>query len=140
MFGLFSRKDELIIQLLAKLEEAKRAAPTEARQVSDPLFDQLAGTIKTKWASEHIANYRNKIQDGESHEAFIYNFIVHATGDKLESGRYHLYRGILSPEGRLYQQLFEHAINTMVSAGGYTKEWADNNLRAPVYKGIKEFG
>jgi hypothetical protein len=58
----------------------------------------------------------------------------------LESGKVHVYRGVLNDEGRQYLELFNHAITRMISLGGYTKDWADANLRAPVLKGISEMG
>lgn len=141
MFSFFKRKHEIVVRdLLESIELCKRSTPEAIRQVSDSLFDSLSGAVKSQWTSEHIANYKAQIQAGESHEAFIYNFIVHTCGDKLESGRYHIYRGVLNSEGHLYLQLFEHAITTMIEKGEYTKEWADENLRHLVLNGIKEMG
>ncbi|MEW6325159.1 MAG: hypothetical protein AB1515_07205 [Nitrospirota bacterium] len=114
--------------------------PTEVKQVADPLFASLSRSVKSEWKNEHVTHYKTEIRNGERHEAFIYNFIVHACGDRLESGRYHIYRGVLNFEGDLYRQLFEHSINTMISSGEYSKEWADEHLRFSVYKGIKEAG
>lgn len=140
MFNFFKRKDETVRILLERIAGCKLSAPEEVRHLSDPLFDSLFDAVKSKWTTEHIANYKAQIQAGESHEAFIYNFIVHSCADKLESGRCHVYRGVLNMEGRLYLQIFEHAISTMIEKGGYTKEWADENLRHPVLNGIKEVG
>jgi hypothetical protein len=140
MFSFFKRKDEIVLDLLERINRCKQSVPEAVRQISDPLFNSLFGAVKSKWTNEHIANYKAQIQAGESHEAFIYNFVVHTCGDRLESGRYHIYRGILSFEGQLCQQLFEHAITAMIEKGEYTKEWADENLRRPVLMGIKEMG
>lgn len=140
MFSFFKRKDETVRVLLERIVICKISTPDEIRQLSDPLFDTLSDAVKFKWTREHIANYKAQIQAGESHEAFIYNFITHACADKLETGRYHVYRGVLNMEGHLYLQLFEHAISTMIEKGGYTKEWADENLRRPVLSAIKELG
>jgi hypothetical protein len=114
--------------------------PSELAHLSGPLFDLLRNTVTTKWKQEHIDNYTAQLRAGESHEAFIYNFIVQVVADKLESGQYHVYRGVLAMEGHQYKALFEYAIDTMIAFGTYTKEWADSNLRAAVYKGIKEMG
>lgn len=140
MFSFFKRKDEIVSVLLERIAGCKLSILEEVRHLSDPLFDSLSDAVKSKWTNEHIANYKGQIQAGESHEAFIYNFIVHACADRLESGRYHVYRGVLNMEGHLYLQLFEHAISSMIEKGEYTKEWADENLRRPVLMGIKEVG
>lgn len=140
MFGFLKKKSAEMSVLLERIELAQRAVPDELMHLSGPLLENLAATVKSKWKQEHIDNYVAQVRAGESHEAFISNFLVHAVADKLESGRYHVYRGVLGMEGTQYKALFEHAINTMVARGGYTKEWADENLRKTVYKGIKEMG
>jgi len=140
MFGIFKRKDPIVQDLLDRIAQCKTAEAESAKHLSDPLFDTLAKTVSSQWKPEHLANYKAEISYGGKHEAFIYNFIVQVVGDRLESGNYHVYRGVLNFEGKLYQQIFEHAINTMTASGEYTKEWADESLRAPVYKGIKEVG
>jgi hypothetical protein len=140
MFGLFKRKDSAVEDLLREIEECKSRAPSETKQVADPLFDTLAKTVSRQWKPEHVANYKAELARGGKHQAFVFNFIVQCCGDQLESGRHHIYRGVLNFQGKLYQQLFEHAINTMVASGEYSKEWADENLREPVYKGMKEVG
>jgi hypothetical protein len=140
MFGLFKKKEAVVDALLERIRGCESAVPAEVRMVSDPLFETLAKTVSGQWKKEHLENYRRELQSGSSHEAFIYNFVVHASANNLESGNYHVYRGVLSFKGTLYKQLFEHAINTMIAKGEYTKEWADENLREPTYKGIKGVG
>lgn len=140
MFGLFKRKDPIVEILLQRIEQCKQSTPAELKQIADPLFNTLAKTVSNQWKDEHLENYKLEIEAGGKHEAFIYNFIVQVTGDRLESGNNHVYRGVLDFQGNLLKQLFEHSIDTMSSSGEYTKEWADENLRAPVYKGIKEAG
>ena len=140
MFGFLKKKSAEVSVLLERIELAQRAMPDELRHLSGPLLKNLSATVRSKWTREHIDNYVAQARAGESHEAFICNFLVHAVADILESGRYHVYRGVLGIEGTQYRALFEHAISTMVARGGYTKEWADENLRKAVYKGIKEAG
>ncbi len=140
MFNLFKRKDAVIESLISTIDSCKTIAPSDVQEVSDSLFDSLARAVRSKWTNEHRANYRDQIQAGESPEAFIYNFIIHACGDKLESGDYHIYLGVLNYEGDLYRQLLEHSIATMVSRGEYTKAWATKNLYNPIINGIREIG
>ena len=140
MLGFFRRQTLEVEQLLIKIEAARRRLPEEISQIGNRLLDQLADTVRSKWSAEHKRDYANQIHAGETPEAFIYNFIVHTVGDKLESGQYHVYRGVLNEEGNQYKLLFGHAIEIMVDLGGYTKEWASTNLRTPVYKAIKEGG
>lgn len=140
MFGFPKKKSNEVTELLERIEVVRRGVPEELVHLSGPLLDLLVGTVKSKWKQNHADDYAAQVRGGESHEAFIYNYLVHATADKLESGHYHVYRGVLGMEGMQYKSLFEHAINTMMAWGGYIKEWADKNLRETVYKGIKEIG
>lgn len=139
MFGFPKKKFNEVTELLDRIEVVRRGVPGELVHLSGPQLDLLLETVK-KWKQNHVDDYAAQVRGGESHEAFIYNYLVHATADKLESGHYHVYRGVLGMEGMQYKSLFEHAINTMMAWGGYTKEWADKNLRETVYKGIKEIG
>jgi hypothetical protein len=140
MFGLFKKQSPEVSVLLERIDAATKRLPFELHPIGEPLLSRLAQTVRTQWKEEHKKNYNVQIKEGETHEAFIYNFLVHSVGDLLESGRFHVYRGVLNAEGILYKQLFEHAIGTMIEMGGYTDEWANANLRAAVYKGIKEVG
>ena len=139
MVGFPKKKFNEVTELLDRIEVVRRGVPGELIHLSGPLLDLLLETVK-KWKQNHVDDYAAQVRGGESHEAFIYNYLVHATADKLKSGHYHVYRGVLGMEGMQYKSLFEHAINTMVARGGYTKEWADKNLRETVSKGIKEIG
>lgn len=140
MFGWLKPKTPEIEQLIERIEAANRRMPESLAPIAKPLLDQLSSIVRSKWSAEDRMNYAAQIRAGEMHEAFIYNFLVHTVANKLESGSYHIYRGVLSQQGHQHKALFEHAINTMTELGGYTKLWADENLRAPVYKGIKEVG
>src|SRR3990167_3447766 len=140
MFGFFKKQPKEIRDLLERIDVAKQKFPEDVAYLLNPFLDLLKKTIKSDWKQEHIKNYIEQIRAGETHEGFIYNAIVHSTADKLESGQHHIYRGVLGPEGHKYKLIFEHAINTIIDSGAYTKEWADENLRAAVYKGIKDIG
>jgi len=141
MFGFFKKKsDPVVNDLLTKIEELKNGAPENLYDVANPLFDSLANAVKTKWTLKNIEDYVGNIKDGESHEGFISNYLVHTCGDRLESGMYHVYRGLLSEEGKAYVQLLNYAIGVMVKKGEYTEVWAHENLRGPIMRGIKEAG
>lgn len=140
MFGFLKKKPADVRVLLERIELAQGLVPDELKSLSGPLLKSLSRVVTSKWTEEHVNNYVAQVRAGETHEAFIYNYLVQTLGDMLESGHYHVYRGVLGMEGMQYKALFEHAINTMIAGGGYTKEWADENLRRVVYKGIKEMG
>jgi hypothetical protein len=139
-FGLIKKKAVAIEVLLAKIDECKGMVPEDTKHLAGRMFDALSNAVRNQWTKEHIKNFEGQIAQGETHEAFIYNYVVHTCGNILESGKVHVYRGVLNDEGRQYLELFNHAITRMISLGGYTKDWADANLRAPVLKGISEMG
>lgn len=126
--------------LLARIEAFARSVPEPLRAVSDPALSSLRETISSQWTDKEIAHYVSIAREGHSAESFICNHLVHHTADELESGNHHVYRGVLSGAGNQYRAVFEHAINTMVERGEYTKEWADENLRRPVFETIKRMG
>lgn len=140
MFSFFKKKTGTIQELLTKINECKKLSPEGTRNIAVRMLDALSDAVKNQWTKEHINNYENQISQGETHEAFIYNYVVHTCGNVLESGMHHVYRGVLNNTGQQHLDLFNHAISRMVSLGGYTQEWAEANLRAPVMKGIKEMG
>lgn len=141
MFGFFKKKSDPVVDgLLAKIEELKKGTPDNLYDVAPPLFDSLANAVKTKWTPKNIEDYSGNIKNGESHEAFICNYLVHTCGDRLESGMHHVYRGVLSEEGNAYVQLLNYAINVMVNKCEYTEAWAQENLRGPIIRRVKEAG
>jgi hypothetical protein len=131
---------EIIDDLLLSIDEVKNNAPNSMFDVATKLLELLKNVVKRQWTQEYINNYAQSIKNGESHESFICNYIVHSCGDKLGSGRHHVYRGVLNEEGRAYLQLIQYATGIMIKKGGYTKEWAQQNLINPIMQEIKEVG
>ena len=140
MFGFLRKKPPEIQFLLTNISKAINNLPDDLLSLGKPLLEQLENIVKHKWKPEHEQNYAMQVQQGETHEAFIYNYLVHLAGDQLESGQHHVYRGVLGVLGNQYKCLFEHAIDMMIKSGYYTQDWANTNLRAPVYKGIMSAG
>ena len=82
MFGFPKKKFNEVTELLDKIEVVRRGVPGELIHLSGPLLDLLLETVK-KWKQNHVDDYAAQVRGGESHEAFIYNYLVHATADKL---------------------------------------------------------
>ena len=55
------------------------------------------------------------------------NNAFYYVGCCLESGQYHLYRGLLSDTGKEYLRLYEYLLQMIVESGDVTKEWADKD-------------
>jgi len=138
----FRKRDADIEKLLLTIDVLKNTTMQNALFSSEgnKLFKLLADAIKNKWNKEHISVYKEKLLEGELPEAFVCNYIVHTCANKLESGSFHIYSGVLNDEGLYYKTLFEWAIDTMINKGCYSREWANENLRKTVYKNISEIG
>ncbi len=56
---------------------------------------------------------------GESPRQWVYANIANIAGDQVESGQYHLYRGILNPlgPGKEFLKLFDIAVDELVRLG-----------------------
>jgi hypothetical protein len=145
VLSFFKRKetvdaDEAVCQLLRVIDACKLSAPNDVRPVSDPLFESIASAVKGKWTREHANNFKAQIKDGATCEEFVYNSVIKTVASRLQTGKHHLFLGVLDDEGKHYLDLFEHAIATLVLRGVYSKEWADETVRAPLLKAIKELG
>lgn len=139
LFSASSHPEE-IRTLIATIERFRLAMPEQLQGIADPVLGSLRMTIETRWSEAQLSQYIRLAREGHSPDSFVCNHLVHTMADELESGRHHIYRGVLSGQGNLYRSVFEHAIRTMVARGAYTDEWATENLRKPVYEGIKRVG
>ena len=66
---------------------------------------------------------------GASPEEYIRGMVYNLCSDRAESGQYHIYRGVLNPEGEEYLKLTRFALKECVAAGDCKQEWADEQLR-----------
>ena len=59
------------------------------------------------------------IQSGRSVRKYIYSTIANISGDMVESGNYHIYRGVLNPHGpgEKLLEIFDAAMDELVNLG-----------------------
>ena len=81
------------------------------------------------------------IQGGASPREWIYSVIGNIAGDHVESGRYHVYRGLLNPvgPGEDLLKIFDLSVNELVQMGAIDKEYADQQ-KAGIRENIKKVG
>ena len=80
------------------------------------------------------------IREGLSPRQFIYWFIANESGDMLESGDHHCYRGVLDPMvGEDLLRVFDGASDEMVAMGAEPAEKAERN-KAAIRKNIANVG
>jgi hypothetical protein len=135
---LFKKPPE-VDETLRLLTEARAAFGPELSFLVDHVVDEARKvlTINRQTAEE----YAKDIREGKSTpKEWVYTYIINDAADKMESGTYHVYRGLLDQTGKAYGAIMERAISIMVESGAYTSEWADQNIRQPVYRNVKTVG
>ena len=70
---------------------------------------------------------------------WLFLFAANFAADNLETGRFHVYRGVLGMEGQIFMRIFYKATDLSVERGVLNKEIADKNKNL-VRNNIKEVG
>jgi hypothetical protein len=78
----------------------------------------------------HKKTILKSLSDGESPKVIALAQIANVTGDMLESGNYHLYRGLLNPAGENLLEAFNKALLGMVEADGATHAEITEQLKS----------
>ncbi|MBW2594708.1 MAG: hypothetical protein JRC93_01785 [Deltaproteobacteria bacterium] len=94
-------------------------------------------TIDQAQMNDYVKEIR---ENKRSPQEWVFTYIINDAADKMESGKYHVYRGVLDSTGEAYKAIFERGIRAMIGIGAYSKEWADQHIREPVYSNIKKVG
>lgn len=79
------------------------------------------------------------VKQGVSPRAQVYNAISNLTGDMVESGHYHVYRGVLNSVGEDLLRLFDLATDELVQLGTIDAKFAKKQ-KADLRKNIKSVG
>lgn len=81
------------------------------------------------------------VQKSGSVYKYIYTVIANISGDMVESGRYHIYRGVLNPmgPGENLLKIFDFAMDELVKIGEMNKEHAEAQKKA-IRENIKNVG
>lgn len=84
---------------------------------------------------------RAKIQNGLSPRQAVYSMIANMAGDLVESGNYHVYRGVLNPltGGEDLLRIFDASVDEMVQCGAVGADEAAEQ-KAGVRENIKSVG
>lgn len=106
---LFSPKE--VKSALCVLEEAKIT-------LNNPEFPIIESILK-EVLRKHPKDIISIIKNGTPARQWGYAAIVNVTGDLLETGKYHIYRGTLNPlgPGSSLLQLYDSAVDELVNMG-----------------------
>ena len=127
----------------------RRFASKEVKDALDFLnelgseFDCLAFRIlQSKLEDDFLASNKEVValvKEGVSPRVQVYNAIANLAGDLVESGEYHVYRGVLNQEGQDLLRLFDTAIDRLAQNGAIDSNYADTQ-KAGIRKSIKSVG
>ena len=90
---------------------------------------------------KHPNDFVDSVNKGKTPREWIYSSIANISGDLLESGQYHLYRGVINPvgPGSGLRKIFDYSIDELVKIEIITQEKADEEKNA-LGKNILEAG
>jgi hypothetical protein len=79
------------------------------------------------------------VKQGVSPRVQVYNAMSNLVGDMVESGHYHVYRGMLDSDGENLLRLFDFAMDSLVATGSIDSTYA-NKQKAALRKSIQHVG
>ena len=137
----FLRKDDV------KLENVRNSEVKEVIEILDEIeekfetgFGLVRGYIE-KGINENTEKFLEVVRKGYSVRKYVYSMIANISGDMIESGEYHIYRGVLNPigPGQNLLRIFDFAVDELVKLGDIDKENAEAQKKA-IRENIKGVG
>jgi len=127
----FSRKE--VKEAFGMLEEA-------SKEFSSDGFDLVKEYVEKSILSD-TKQFLNVVRKGRSIRKYVYSMIANTSGDLVESGHYHIYRGVLNPmgPGEDLLKIFDAAMDELVRLGDTDAENAKKE-KAAIRKNIKAMG
>jgi len=103
-------------------------------------FDLVREQVE-KVIHENTDQFLEVVRKGRSVRKYVYSTIANISGDMVESGQYHLYRGVLNPmgPGQNLLEIFDSAMDELVKLGDTDKENAEVQKKA-LRENIKSAG
>ncbi|RLC35791.1 MAG: hypothetical protein DRH33_08075 [Candidatus Nealsonbacteria bacterium] len=104
------------------------------------VFQLIRGSIE-KILFAHSNEFSEKIRQGASPHHWVYRTISNVAGDLVESGNYHIYRGVLNPmePGEELVEIFDMAVDKLVEMRVLDAERAKKE-KGILRKNIKSVG
>ncbi len=119
-------------------------------------IDQILGEVGNKFNQEAFSSiksviheaisaeptqFKNAIRESKSLNQYVYTIITNIAGNEVESGRHHLYRGVLNPLGlgKEYLHIYKSCLNELVNLNAVNKNQAEEELNA-LLENIKTVG
>jgi hypothetical protein len=124
------REVQIVLKLLDEAELS----------VNSPAFSLIKKHIKTgisKFPDKIVEN----LKESQSPQQIVYLMIANTAGDQLETGIYHMYRGVLNPldSGPELLRIYNFAIDELVRIGYMSEKEAEEN-RSGLHENIRNVG
>ncbi len=128
---LFSKKE--VKEAIEILEEAHQKFGSRG-------FDLVKEYVEKLILSDN-KQFIDAIRKGHSARKYVYSMIANVSGDMVESGHYHIYRGVLNPmgPGEDLLKIFDSAMDELVKLGDTDKQNAEKQKEA-VRENIQNVG
>jgi hypothetical protein len=105
-----------------------------------PTFNIVKEQIK-KDINSDTKQFLDVVQGGRTVRKYIYSQISNISGDLVESGHYHIYRGVLNPmgPGKELLKIFDIATDELVKLGDHDEKYAKEQ-KETIRENIKSMG
>jgi hypothetical protein len=89
----------------------------------------------------HPDDFARMVQDGTSPREWVWGAISNIAGNRVESGEYHMYRGVLNPmgPGQYLMKLYDTALDELTRLGAMQPDYATEE-KAALRKNIRHVG
>ena len=127
----FSKKE--VKEAIGILEEA-------SQKFGSGGFDLVKEYVEKSILSD-IEQFIDVVRKGRSVRKYVYSMIANVSGDMVESGHYHIYRGVLNPmgPGEDLLKIFDSAMDELVELGDTDTKNAEEQKEA-VRKNMQNMG
>lgn len=140
----------LIGRFFGIFKKVGKSRKAEIREMSEILQEaEEKFGVNFKLVSEQIEQAMRKdteqflkiVHQGRSVRKYVYSMIANTSGDMIESGQYHIYRGVISPmdPGKDLVSIFDGAMDELVRLGDTDKNNAEEQKKA-LRENIKNIG
>jgi|AntAceMinimDraft_17_1070374.scaffolds.fasta_scaffold17917_4 hypothetical protein len=123
-----------------EVKEAIKVLEEASQEFGSGGFDLVKEYVEKSILSD-TKQFIEVVQKGRSVKKYVYSMIANVSGDMVESGQYHIYRGVLNPmgPGEDLLKIFDSAMDELVKLGDTDKKNADEQKKA-IRENMKNMG
>lgn len=123
-----------------EVKEALRLLEEENNKWNCAGFELVKSYVEKSILS-NTQHFLDDVRKGRSIRKYVFATIANISGDLVESGQYHIYRGVLNPmgPGEDLLKIFDSSIDELVILGELDKETAQKEKDA-ILKNIRDVG